>query len=72
MMFWLSYDVFVLISHVVDILYALAMLLNNELKGLKAVLDSKEVIKSLLIKNLVFWKAYLNQSCYKFYELALV
>jgi len=29
MMFWLSYDVFVLISHVVDTVYALAMSLNN-------------------------------------------
>jgi len=29
MMFWLSYDVFVRISHVVDIDYVLAMSSNN-------------------------------------------
>ena len=43
MMFWLSYDVFVLISQVVGTVYALVMSSNN-FGGLKAVLDSKGVI----------------------------
>jgi len=42
------------------------------MKGLEAVLDSKEVIQYLLDDNLVIWKTCLNQRCCKLYELAVV
>ena len=75
---WLSYDVLAILWcacdhkpcgwHCICFGYVIKYLIE----GLKAVLDSKGVIQSLLDDNLVSWRACLNQSCCKLYELAVV
>jgi len=63
---------FVVISHVVGMVYVLVMSLNNYLKGLKGCPGQQGKDLTLLNDNLTFCETCLKQSCSKLVELAVV